>query len=104
MSRASRLAHAAERPAQLASQPASQGPQAPNSRAGLRAVSAQAANAHGRRLAGRLGASQSTAAACLRARALVIYPVTLYSEECSGMQAGCACCKALLRLASHAAV
>ena len=69
MSRASRLAHAAERPAQLAPHLASQGPQAPNPRAGLRAVSAQGARAHGRRLTGRLGSSHSTAACCLQASA-----------------------------------
>ena len=71
VSRTSRLAQAAERPAQLAPQLASQGPQAPNSRAGLRAVSAQGARAHGRRLTGRLGSSHSTAACCLRAIACV---------------------------------
>ena len=64
-SRASRLAQAAERAAQLAPHASSHAPHAPKPSAGWRAARAQGVRPHARRFAGRLGASHSTAAACL---------------------------------------
>jgi len=65
-SRASRLAQAADRAAQLAPHASSHGPHAPKPSVGWRTARAQGVRPHARRFAGRLGASHSTAAACLR--------------------------------------